>query len=135
MVIALTASSMESWLDSSRSRSMTTEVSMTPRWARGASGTRAGVLGCDAVQVGAKPGQIDTWSTLEYRDGSVGIHEPVAPQRGQLPDGYAVPGDDESLTPVQSPHDLAAVVPELTLGYVSSHKDHRSTWCYKMVFG
>lgn len=103
---------------------------MTPRWARGELGTRAGVLGCDAVEVGAKPGQVDTRSAPEHRDGSVGTHEPVAPQRGQLPDGNAMPGDDEGLTPVQSPHDLAAVVPELTLGDVSRHGDYRSTRCY-----
>jgi hypothetical protein len=39
--------------------------------------------------------------------------EPVAPKRGQFPDGHTMPGDDEGLTPVQSPHDLAAVIPDL----------------------
>ena len=107
---------------------------MTPRWARGESGTRAGVLGCNAVEVVAEPGQVDTRSAPEHLDGSVGIHEPVAPKRGQLPDGYTMPGDDESLTPVQSPHDFAAVVPELTLGNVSCHEDNRSTWCYRVIF-
>ena len=96
---------------------------MTPRWARGVSGTRAGVLGRDAVEVGAQPGQVDAGSTPEYGDDGVGIHEPVASQRGQLSDGYAMAGDDKAFTPVQSPHDLAAVVPELPLGDVSCHGD------------
>jgi hypothetical protein len=47
----------------------------------------------------------------------------MASKRGQLPDWYAMPGDDEGLTSVQSPHDLAAVVPELTLGDISGHDD------------
>jgi hypothetical protein len=84
---------------------------MTPRWARGASGTGAGVLGGNAVEVGAKTSKVDTRSALEHSDGGVGIHEPMAPKGCQLPDGYAMSSDDEGLTPVQSPHDLATVVP------------------------
>jgi len=84
---------------------------MTPLSARGVSGTGAGVLGSDAVEVGAKPRQVDARSALEHCDGGVGIDEPVAPKRSQFPDGYAMSGDDEGLTPVQSPHDLATVVP------------------------
>jgi len=97
---------------------------MTPRWSRGASGTRAGILGCDAVEVGAKPGQVDARSTPEQSDDGVGMHESVAPKRRQLADGYAMSGDDERLSSVQSPHDLAAVVPELALGDISSHDDY-----------
>ena len=133
MVMALTANSKGSWPDSSCSRSMTTEVSMTPRWARWASGTGAGVLGGDAVEVSAKPRQVDARSALEHSYGGVGIHEPVAPKRSQLPDGYAMSGDDEGLTPVQPPHDFATVVPELTLRDVSSHDSKCSTTCYTMV--
>ena len=95
---------------------------MTPRGAREDSDTRAGILGCNAVEVGTKPGQVDARSATENCDGRVGTHEPVASKWGDLPDGHAMPGDDERLTPVQSPHDLAAVVPELTLGDVSSHE-------------
>ena len=92
---------------------------MTPRWAREDSGTRARILGCNAVEVDTKPGQVDVRSATENCDGGVGTHEPVPPKWGQLPDGHAMPGDDEGLTPIQSPHDFAAVVPELTLGDVS----------------
>ena len=108
---------------------------MTPRWARGESGTGAGVLGCNDVEIGAKPGQVDARRAPEHSDDGVRIHEPVTPKRGQLPNGYAMPGDDEGLSPVQSPHDLAAFVPELALGNVSSHDHDRSTGCYERVFG
>ena len=84
---------------------------MTPLSARGVSGTGAGVLGSDAVEVGAKPRQVDAWRAPEHSDDGVGIDETVAPKRSQFPDGYAMSGDDEGLTPVQSPHDLATVVP------------------------
>lgn len=50
----------------------------------GESGTRVGILGCDAVEVGAKPGQGDARSTREHSDNGVGIHESVASKRGQL---------------------------------------------------
>src|ERR1700728_2944740 len=123
MVIALTAISTGSYLASSRSRSVTTEVSMIPRWARWGSGTRGGVLGCNAVEVCTKPGQVDAWSTAEHGDSGIGAHETVPPKRSQLADRYAVPGDDEALALVQSPHDLAAVVPKLPLGDVSGHDD------------
>jgi hypothetical protein len=106
---------------------------MTPRWAREASGTGAGVLGGDAVEVSAKPSKVDARSASEHCDGGIGIHEPVASKRSQLPDGYAMSSDDEGLTPVQPPHDLATVVPELTLRDVSSHAEKCSTTCYTMV--
>ncbi len=95
---------------------------MIPRWGRWGSGTRAGVLGCNAVEVGAKPGQVDAWSATEHGDGGIGAHEPVPPKGSQFTDGYTVSGDDEALTLVQSPHDLAAVVPKLSLGDISSHQ-------------
>ena len=96
---------------------------MIPRGTRLGSGTRAGVLGCNAVEVGAKLGQVDAWRTTEQGDSAVGAHEPVPPEWSQLTDGYAVSGDDEALALVQSPHDLAAVVPKLPLGDVSGHDD------------
>jgi len=67
----------------------------------------------------AEPVQVDARSAPEYSDGGVGIHEPVATKRGQLPDGYSMPGDDEGLTAVQSPHDLAAVVPRAVLDLIA----------------
>ena len=100
---------------------------MTPRWGRGGSGTRAGVLGCDAVEVAAKTGEVNTGSAPEHGESSVGTDEPVASKRGQLPDGHAMPGDDKALPPVQTPHDFATFVPELTLGDVSGHAQQRST--------
>ena len=94
---------------------------MIPRGARSGSGTRAGVLGCNAVEVGVELGQVDAWRTTEQSDGAVGAHEPVPPEWSQLTDGYAVSGDDEALALVQSPHDLAAVVAKLPLGDVFGH--------------
>lgn len=94
---------------------------MRPRSARWGSGTRAGVLGRHAVEVVAKPSEIDPRRSSEHGDGGFRPHEPVSTQRGQFSDRYAVPGDHECLAPVQPPHDLAAVVSKLPLGDVSSH--------------
>ena len=96
---------------------------MIPRSARWGSGTRAEVLGCNAVEVGAKPSQVDARSATEYGDGGIGLHEPVPPKRSQFTDGHAVAGDDEALALVQPPHDLTALVPKLSLGDVSGHGD------------
>lgn len=94
---------------------------MTPRWVRGGSGTRDGILGCNAVKVDAKSGQVDAWSTLKHGDGGIGTHEPVSSKRRQFTDRYAISRDDEAFALVQSPHDLAAVVPKLPLGDFFGH--------------
>lgn len=94
---------------------------MIPRERRWESGTRAGVLRCNVVEVGAKPGQVDAWRTTEHGDGAVDAHETVPPERGQLTNGYAVSGDDVALALVQSLHDRATLVPKLPLGDVSGH--------------
>jgi len=129
-VIALTANSTGSCVTSSFSRSMTTEVSMTPLGARGESGTRAGVLGRDLIEVVAKPGKVDARCTPEHGDCGLCRYEPVSTQGSQLSDGYAVPSHHEAFAAIESPHDLAAVVPELSLGDVSDHGNQRSTTCY-----
>ena len=133
MVTALMADAIGSWTDSSCSRSMTTDVSVTPCRARGASGTGAGVLEGGAVEVGAGPRQVDARSAWQHRDGGVGIHEPVAPRGSQFSDGYAMTGDDEGLTPVRSPHGFATADPELTLRDVSSRDLKYWTSCSAVV--
>ncbi len=50
-----------------------------PRWVRRESGARAGVLGCDAVEVAAKTRQVDAGSIPEHGESSVGADEPAAP--------------------------------------------------------
>jgi len=73
------------------------------------------MLGCNAVEVGAKPGQVDAWSSTEHDDGGIGAHESVPRKGSQFTDRYAVSGDDEALPLVQSPHGLTALVPKLSL--------------------
>ena len=79
---------------------MATEVSISPRWARWASGTGVGILRRNAVEVSAKPGQLDAWSTTEHGDGGLGAYEPESPKGSQFSHGNAIPGDDEGLAPV-----------------------------------
>jgi len=85
---------------------MTMEVSMILRSARWRPGTRARILGCNAVEVGAKPDQVDDWGAAEHGDGGVGAYEPVTPEGSQLTDAYAVSGDDEALALVVSSFEI-----------------------------
>ena len=101
----------------------TPEVSIIPRWSRGESGTRFEILGCNIVDVRAKARQVDAWRTTEHGDGGIGVHEPIPPKRSQLTDGCTVSGNDGAFALVQSPHDLAAVIPKLPLGDVSGRDD------------
>ena len=73
--------------------------------------------------------QVDTGSIPKYRESSVGSDEP-APKRRQFPDRHAMPGDDEGLAAVQTPHDFAAFIPELTLGDISGHAQQCRHRCY-----
>lgn len=50
---------------------------MMPLRAREESGTRAGVLGCHAVEVVAKPGQVDGGRTSEDGNGGLRPDEPM----------------------------------------------------------
>ena len=68
------------------------------------------------VEVGSQAFEIDLGRGRERRHGNVRRDEAVALHRSQLTHRYAVAGDDERLSPVESPHDLAAVISELSLG-------------------
>ena len=94
---------------------------MTPRWARWALGTGAGVLTRDAVEVAAEPGQFDSGSAPEHGNSGIGRHEPASSKGSQLADRHTIPGDDECLAMIQRPHDRAALVPKLPLSDISYH--------------
>src|SRR5262245_47381681 len=95
-------------------RAMTTEVSSSPcRW-RG-SGMWGRVLVEHAVDLEPGPRGIDPRRGGERTEDHLRRNEPAAPKRDQLPHRRAVAGDDERLSLIEGPHDLAAVVPELSL--------------------
>ncbi len=102
-------------------RSITTEVSSSPRAGRGRSATRCGVLAGRSVEVIPETSEVDSRRCAEQRDGGLGWDEPVSPQRSELTDRDAVAGHDERLAFVEPTHDLAAVVAEFPLGDLSAH--------------
>jgi len=73
------------------------------------------------IDVGSEPRTVEDWSAREQSDGCVGAHEPTLSERHQLADRDAVAGDDERLSTVERPHDLAALVPKLSLADLSRH--------------
>jgi hypothetical protein len=75
----------------------------------------------DRIDVGSESPTVDDRSAGEEGDGCVGAHEPALSQRRQLADRDAVPGHDERLAAVERAHDLAALVPELSLTDLSRH--------------
>jgi hypothetical protein len=69
-----TASSVGRFAAAKRSRSMTTDVSITPRATRG-SATRCGVLVERSVDVGAEPVSVDRGGASECGDRGIGRSE------------------------------------------------------------
>src|ERR1700691_4334712 len=138
IVSADTAMSIGRSLALSRSRSITTEVSTTPRRRRARSGTtplipgpRSRILVYEAVDVGSKLLVVDMTHTGERRDGHLGRHELAAADRAQLAHGRAVASYDERLAPVELAHDLAALVAQLPLGDLTCHRGNCSTGATK----
>jgi hypothetical protein len=81
----------------------------------------------DRIDVGSESPTVDDRGAREEGDGCVGTHEPTLPDRRQLADRDAVTGNDERLAAVERAHDLAAVVPELSLTDLSRHITKCST--------
>jgi hypothetical protein len=75
----------------------------------------------DRIDVGSESPTVDDRSAGEEGDGCVGAHEPTFPERHELAHRDAVTGDDEHLAAVERAHDLAALVPELSLTDLSRH--------------
>jgi hypothetical protein len=81
----------------------------------------------DRVDVGSELPTVDDRSAREEGDGCVGAHEPTLPERRQLADRDAVTGDDEHLAAIERTHDLATLVPELSLADLARHITKCST--------
>src|SRR5919106_2551293 len=135
MVTALTATSTGSSDASMSSKSMSTEVSSSPRSGRGGSATRLYVLARGSVEILAEAPVVDPGSGIEHRHGGLGGHEAVPSQRRQLANGYAVAGDDECLTFVELAHDLATLVSQFSLRDLARHRQDCSTSCYERHAG
>ena len=75
----------------------------------------------DRVDVGSESFTVEDRSAREEGDRCVGAHELTLPERRQLADRDAVTGDDEHLATIERAHDLAALVPELSLTDLSRH--------------
>ena len=104
------------------SRSMTTDVSSTPRSTRW-SGTRFDALIGDGVEVSSELLAVDGRSCLEELCDGFCCYEAKTSQRGEFTDGYAVARHDEGLALVEATHDLPAAVAEFSLGDDLAHPD------------
>src|SRR6056297_2579437 len=120
MVNAVTATSAGNTLTSMLSRSMTTDVSSTPRATRW-SGTRFDALIGYRVEVLSELFAVDGRGGLEELGDGFRSHEAKPPKRGEFADGHAVACDNEGLALVEATHDLPAAVPELSLGHDLAH--------------
>src|SRR5262245_23098163 len=98
---------------------MMTEVSTSPRGCR--SGTRARVLVEHAIDVAAETCAVDVRRAVERCRDDFRVHEPASPDRKELADRDAVSRDEEGLSPIETTHDLAAVVAKLSLGDLAGH--------------
>src|SRR5207249_2233803 len=105
-----------------RSRSITTEVSTSPRACR-RSGTRARILVDQGIEVPSQTASSEPRSAGEGRNGGAGGHETPASRRHQLPNCHAIPGDQEALAAVERSHHFPAVVAQLPLGDLARHGD------------
>jgi hypothetical protein len=98
MVIAEMAISAGKSADSISSKSMTTDVSMSPRGWR-VSATRRWILIDQGVYVFPKTSGRNAWGAGESRKDSFGRYEHALSQRNQLTHGHAIACDDECLLP------------------------------------
>src|SRR5579875_1872843 len=121
-VIVEIAISCGSAAGSSRSRSITTDVSSSPRVARSGSGTRCDALVERAIDVRTEALAVDRGRAGECLQDDGGGDEPPSAQRVELAYGHAVARDDERFAAVEPAHNLAAVVAQLALGYLSRHE-------------
>src|ERR1700746_1748875 len=121
MVKALMASFMGSCSASMWSRSITTEVSMSPCDGRGVLATRCDLLAGGPIEIRSEPVEPHPRSAPERGDGGLGADESTPTQRGQLADRDSIPGHDERLALVKLAHDVAAVIAQLPLGDLFGH--------------
>ena len=126
MVIAETAISPGRSAGRIRSRSITTEVSTSPRGCRG-SGTRSRVLIDERVDIFLKSPRSDTRSAGECgENGFTGDEHPL-PDGNEFAYGNAVARDDERPALVESAHDASAFVAQLSLSDTPTHRSNCST--------
>ena len=74
------------------------------------------------VKIGAEALVVNSRCRVEQRHGSVGGNETAPVERRELADGHTVTSHDEALPLVDLAHDLAALVPELSLCDLSRHE-------------
>ncbi len=94
---------------------------MSPRSER-ASRTRLDVLVHVAIDIPAKAPWVDPWCTLERGHKNLGCDELLSDWL-KLTDGNSIPRHDEALAAIERPHDLAALVSQLTLRDTSCHSE------------
>src|SRR5262249_3358870 len=117
--MALTATSADNRDASRRSRSMSTEVSMRPLGRR--SATRLGTRARHTIEIATEALVVNVRRALEDCDNRVRTDKAVPSQWCELADGHAVTGHDERLAFIEAPHDLPAVVAELSLSDLPCH--------------
>lgn len=120
MVSAVTATCDGRTFTSMVSRSMTTDVSSTPRSTRWSATWFDALIG-DKVEVPSELFAVNRWSCLEELGDGFRCNESEAAQRGQLADRHAIAGHDEGLALVKATHDLSAAIPQFSLGDDLTH--------------
>jgi hypothetical protein len=80
------------------------------------------VLRGRCVEIAPQPFEVDRRCRGEDRQNGLGTHEPVGPQRRELPHWDTVAGDDIGRAFVEPAHDRATVVAQLTLGDLRHHE-------------
>jgi len=98
--------------------SSSTEVSIIPR---ACLATRRWILIGNGINIFAKLLEIDRGRALKGSQHRRCGYERTSPQRGQFADWNAVSSHDEALSGIECPHDLAAVVSQLSLRDFAAH--------------
>lgn len=113
-VTAEIAISIGSWLGSISGKSMSTEVSISPRGARSSAAGRD-ILVNHCVDIFAKAPRSNPRRSSERRQHGFGSHEGALPQRAQLSDRYTVACDDKRPSSVEVTHNAPALIAKLSL--------------------
>jgi len=82
---------------------------------------RCYLLAGGSIEVRSQSAKLDVRSALERCHSRFSTDVSTATQWRQLADGNTISGDDERLTLIKPPHNVAAAITQLTLGYFGGH--------------
>jgi len=99
-------------------RSMTTEVSSTPRWCLG---TWCRVLIDRCVDIGSELFEVDAGQVRSRLLQLGRRNESSSPCRGETANGHPITGHDKGVPALKRPHDFSVIVAQFALGNRSLH--------------